>query len=325
MTEQPEAIDLASADAEIPEAESARPHGYKLDMLLENDKLTAGERARVHELCLPRYRDWTAAMEALTSHGDERLAELTDLLNDYKRFIELDFIFDSPDDFLYRQAGQIKLGASIMEEFLPRLTHPSILPELADIPFTTGPRSAFAGAYFMTSLTTPSIGAGFSIGKKDQDFTISQPIWLKASTDPAYSPEHTIEYKTHLAFFAVECKTNLDRTMFEAAATASRDLKATVSGARYYVVCEWLDMTPVNTDATAVDEVIILRGKRVGSNKRKRFAKASERAVAREWYAAMLAANPIRLESLERLVTHMRRHFAVKSLDERKVLDRGYF
>ena len=78
----------------------------------------------------------------------------------------------------------------------------------------TGPRSAFAGAYFMTTLLSPSVGAGFSISKKDQDFTISQKVWLKASTDGSYSRESSVEHLTHLAFLAVECKTNLDKTMF---------------------------------------------------------------------------------------------------------------
>lgn len=321
---EPEA-DLASADPEIPDAVSARPHGYKLDVLLHNDKLSEIERKRLQSHVIPQYKAWVSAMDALQTHGEDRLRDLTILLNRYKRFIELEFVFDSPDDFLYRQAGQLKVGASVMEEFLPRLTHPSILPELASVPFVTGPRSAFAGAYFMTTLTSPSVGAGFSISKKDQDFTISQPIWLKASTDSSYSPSRTSEHRTHLAFLAVECKTNLDKTMFQEAAGTAQSLKASVAGARYYLMCEWLDMTPVNTDATAIDEVIILRGKRIGSNRRKGFAKAAERIAKREAHAAMLDASPVRLESLQRLVSHMRRQFAVRSLAEGDVLQRGYF
>ena len=81
-------------------------------------------------MAVPGSEAWIAAMDSLTSEGDERIEELT-LLNGYKRFVELDLIFASPDDFLYRQAGQIKVGPSIMEEFLPRLTDRRILPELA--------------------------------------------------------------------------------------------------------------------------------------------------------------------------------------------------
>ena len=85
-----------------------------------------------------------------------------------------------------------------------------------------------------------------------------------------------------------------------------------MNGARYYVLCEWLDMTPVNSDATAIDEVIILRGKRIASNKRKGFAKHTERVKSFDTHAAMLDENPIRVESIKRLVQHMRSQFAVR-------------
>ncbi|WP_293152061.1 hypothetical protein [Okeania sp. SIO2C9] len=39
--------------------------------------------------------------------------------NKYKRFIELDLIFDSSENFFYRQKWQLKLDNTILEEFLP--------------------------------------------------------------------------------------------------------------------------------------------------------------------------------------------------------------
>jgi hypothetical protein len=44
-----------------------------------------------------------------------------------------------------------------------------------------------------------------------------------------------------------ECKTNLDKTMFQGACATAHDVKSSVSGARYYLLAEWLDMTPVST------------------------------------------------------------------------------
>lgn len=50
-----------------------------------------------------------------------------DRLNEYRLWVDVELIFDSEDNFLYRQKGQLKLDNSMLEEFLPRLIHPSIL------------------------------------------------------------------------------------------------------------------------------------------------------------------------------------------------------
>jgi len=66
--------------------------------------------------------------------------------------------------------------------------------------------------------------------------------------------------------------------MFQEAAATALDVKTAVPGARYYLLCEWLDMTPINTGATAIDEIIILRkAKRLPSNIRAHFNTAAGR------------------------------------------------
>lgn len=47
--------------------------------------------------------------------------------------------------------------------------------------------------------------------------------------------------------------------MFQEAAATALDVKTAVPVAKYYLLCEWLDMTPISTATTAIDEVIILR------------------------------------------------------------------
>lgn len=60
-----------------------RAHGDKLDALARNNKLPASDRARV-EAQIQAYNTWVASMDALQSEGDELLAELISLLNQYK-------------------------------------------------------------------------------------------------------------------------------------------------------------------------------------------------------------------------------------------------
>lgn len=49
--------------------------------------------------------------------------------------------------------------------------------------------------------------------------------------------------------------------MFEGIVANARAVKQIVPNARFYVLCDWLDMVPVDTRATPVDRVLVLRGR----------------------------------------------------------------
>ena len=80
------------------------PHGDKLRALVENDKLPASDRAGV-DTAIERYEAWTAGNEAIEGTGKELVEPLVASLNRYKTSIDLDLIFDSQSDFLYRTEG----------------------------------------------------------------------------------------------------------------------------------------------------------------------------------------------------------------------------
>lgn len=301
------------------------PHRAKLDELEHNDKLPEGDRLRLKELVRPKYDGWIKAMESATATGDDLVKELVRALNEYKRILELDFVWDSESDFLYRQRGQLKLDSSVIEEFLPRLTDSKIVPSLKGIEFASGPRTAFASTYFATTLLAPGKGAGILVRTKDQDFTIGRSAFLRASTTSAFTPETTVTHEVFLAFVAAECKTNLDKTMFQEAAATAHDLKRAIVGSRYYLLCEWLDMAPISTATTDIDQVIILRGKRLNSNVRKDFSNAKARKESRAKYVEILEANPVRLERVTHFVSLLREAFDRKEVSEDEILKRGYF
>ena len=158
---------------------------------------------------------------------------------------------------LTRQKRQLKLDNSVIEEFLPHFVTPAVLPEMVGHEVAVGPTTCFSSVYFSTSLDVPVVGGGLEVRSKDQDFAISKKLFLKASHDSSFSASVTKE--THIGFVISECKTNLDKTMFQEACATAHDVKAAVSGARYYLLCEWLDMTPLCTALTDIDEILILR------------------------------------------------------------------
>ena len=96
------------------------PHGDKLHALLDNPPLPTADSGRVRD-ALKRYAMWVSSMSAVDYDGERNIDPMIDLLNDYKTYVDLELIFDSKDDFLYRQKGQLKLFSSIIEEFMPHL------------------------------------------------------------------------------------------------------------------------------------------------------------------------------------------------------------
>jgi len=301
-------------------------HGQKLDALAANRKLPKVDKPRV-QAAKEKYTAWVKAMEELTLEGDALLEKLVALLNVYKRYIEVDLIYDSPEDFLYRQSGQHKVGNSILEEFLPRLADTRLVPGLRLLAnYKVGPQSAFAAFTIIGNVHTP-LDSSIFIKQKNQDYAISKQVYLKASTTPTYEARATYETEMNVAYLAAECKTNLDKTMFNEGLETSRALKQAVASARYLLICEWLDMPPIDTKLTQIDEAIILRkAKRLGSGFRDRLDSASGRKEARAVFVNYFDDHPLSLDCFKRIVMHLNQVFPPAiELDEGTVLDRGYF
>ena len=104
-------------------------HKDKLEALLKNPKLPPSDVPKVGE-ALKRHKHWISQLDSLKFSGEELLKEMIRLLNEYKFFIEYNLIFCSPNDFLYRQKGQLKLDNTVLEEFLPRLVDERLVSSL---------------------------------------------------------------------------------------------------------------------------------------------------------------------------------------------------
>lgn len=301
------------------------PHLDKLSRTLENEKLPHGDRPRL-ETAMKRYHQWIEQLGAVKGTPDEIITRSVELLNEYRLFLDVEVIFDSDDDFLYRQKGQLKLDNSVIEEFLPRLIRPEVIPHLKDLPVEVGPRASFASAFFVSSLDVPQVGGGLNIREKNQDFAISKPLYVMTSHTSGFEKGRSETAVTNITYVAAECKTNLDKTMFQEACATARDTKFAVSGAHYYLLCEWLDMAPLSTAATDIDEVILLRkAKRLNSNVRAAYAKASERKRCRQTYVVFLKASPFRHEMFKRFIDHVENLIRNEAPAERDVLEHGFF
>ena len=166
---------------------------------------------------------------------------------------------------------------------------------------------------------------GVFVKKKDLDFSVARRHHMKISRPD--DEQDVFEHEFFVSFFTTEIKTNLDKTMFQEAAATAGELKRMSSDSKYILLCEWLNMTPINTKLTAMDEVIVLRRcKRLTSNLRKDFATVEGRAKARDWYGKFLDDHPLNLDGFKRLVSHLNECFPANEQDTTEaVLERGYF
>lgn len=300
------------------------PHLEKLKATLENEKLPRSDVA-VIEAAISQYKKWVKDLQAVKcKNTEETITKMVGLLNNYRLYLDVDVIFDREADFLYRQKGQIKLDNSVLEEFLPHLVHKCVMEGKDTAGVVLGPNTTFSSVYFASSLEAQAAGGGLTVRTKDQDFAIAKSLYMRASHDPEF--KNSVSHKFYLGYVVAECKTNLDKTMFQEAVATAHDAKTAVTGARYYLLCEWLDMTPVSTAATDIDEVIILRKqKRMSSNIRSGFGTYEGRKRGRDALLKFLKDNPFRPEMFQRFINHIIIMMGAEEPQEEDVLSKGFF
>lgn len=297
------------------------PHLDKLNAALQNTKMPEYEIPRLTE-AVNRYNHWLEHMNQVEGNRDNVVTELVSLFNDYKFYIDFDLIFCSENDFLYRQKGQLKLDNTVIEEFLPYLVYKAF-PEL-QASFIFGPTKCFSAAYFQSTLQHQKDGGGLSIRTKDQDFAISRRLYIKSSHTPDFELFNSVE--TYLGYVTAECKTNLDKTMFQEATATAHDVKSAAPGAKYFLLCDWLDMTPVSTAPTDINEVLILRkAKRISSNVRSSFSTYTGRMEKHDWYRGFLLSFPFSVDVFQRFIGHIESLINNEDPVEANVLEDGFF
>ena len=298
------------------------PHGDKLVALLDNKKLPAIDKPCVVK-AIERYKNWIETLINI-SGGMEVVPSIVSHLTSYKRYIDVELTFDSKDDFLYRQKGQLKLDNSIIEEFLPILVTTVFADSLKNKDLSFGSTQCFSSLRFESNLRASPQGGGMSIRAKDQDFAISRKIFIQASHNQNFSD--SVIDEANIAYITAECKTNLDKTMFQEGAATAYDVKNSVPGAKYFLICEWLDMAPISSSLTAIDEILILRkAKRLPSNIRSAYTSVKGRQQNRETFVKYLDDYPFAPSVFIRFLSEIERMIGHDELDEQDVLSKGYF
>ena len=297
------------------------PHLSKLKACLENQSLPPGDLERL-KTARTKYDEWIKALASIKRGSQGCVDKLVQATNVYKRYIELDLIFDSPGNFLYRQKGQLKLDNTILEEFLPHLVYRSL--KGLEEGYELGPASTFAGITMLSTLGKHGNGGLPKILAKDQDFVLGRRLYLRTSFDAEF--ESFDSQQAALGYVCAECKTNLDKTMFQEAVATSRDLKQAVPGSLYFLIAEFLDMTPRSVTATQIDDVLIVRkAKRISSNIRQDFKTPEARKLHRKEHEEFIDASKYSAAVFQRMIDKIQLLIATADPSEKVVLERGFF
>lgn len=102
-------------------------HGEKIVAAIGSDKMPTSDIPRLKE-ALNKYDEWIKKLSEVNGETlDEIISKMVSYLNEYKLYIDVNLIFDSEEDFLYRQKGQLKLDNTVIEEFIPILVKKCLL------------------------------------------------------------------------------------------------------------------------------------------------------------------------------------------------------
>ena len=228
---------------------------------------------------------------------------------------------------MYRQKGQLKIDNTVIEEFLPIYAKKCLENIIKDETLNISSQaSVYSSMFFESTLSERGLGGGLNIKTKDQDFSICRKLFIKSSYFQTFPDNQTKSIEANLGYVTAEIKTNLDKTMFQEASATAHDVKQAVTGAKYYLLCEWLDMTPISSETTDIDEIIILRrGKRIGSGFRALFATSGGREQMRDYYVGYLEKHPYDPKMFHEFINHVINAISKASLNEEEVLKVGHF
>jgi len=297
------------------------PHLDKLMTLVNNRRLPTVDKVRIMD-AIEKYHDWIYMLNKVEPGLKNTVSKLVDITNTYKRYIELNLIYDSPEDFLYRQKGQLKLDNTILEEFLPHLVRKAL--SLPDDQYEIGPRQTFAGLSFLSSLSSQGFDGLPYLHTKAHDFILGRPLYITTSFEK--NPKNIEPLQSYLGYVCAECKTNLDKTMFQEAIATSRALKMAVPYSLYFLICEFLDMSPISITSTFIDDVLIVRkAKRMPSNIRQEYLTAKTRKQKRMEYIDFIDSSQYYPDVFQRMIDKIKNVLNNSDPKIGSVLERGHF
>lgn len=228
-------------------------HGDNIETKLKSAK---GVNLRYLKEIEAKYQIWRTEIDALKGkRAKADVKKLVDSLNKYKNFIEQPQYRKekgNTDGF----TSQSKLHSTVLEEFMYHLLIE--IPELRGKNLEFGATHAYSNLYFSpASLASFETNTGMSINTKDQDFAISKKVALTTFSSAHLSQE---EYEIHVPIVSIECKTYLDKTMYEGSVATAEKIKRGNPYSLFLIVTETYEVAAnVDPAYSEINQIYVLR------------------------------------------------------------------
>lgn len=229
-------------------------HGDNIETKLKSEK-NPTNRAYLEEI-RHRYTTWRNTTDALKGkRASKDISRLVKHLNEYKDFIDQPK-FRKEKGNQNGFTSQSKLHSTVIEEFMYHLL--SDIPVLAGKNLEYGPTNAYSNLYFApANLQSFETEGGLTINTKDQDFAISKKLKLSTVLPPAGQSESR---DIHIPVVSIECKTYLDKTMYEGSVATAEKIKRGNPYSLFLIVTETYEVSAdVDPAYSEIDQIYVLR------------------------------------------------------------------
>lgn len=217
----------------------------------EKDKTNLELLKEIYE----RYKAWHENNMSITGTNEDNIFRKVVELNKYRNFVGQEK-FSKAKGRKHGFSSQSQLVPSVIEEFLYYLFKD--INVLRDNRLCWGRIDAYTNFYFQ-----PRSLAGFIedpnivVSRKQQDFAISVPVDLAAKVSSGDVWQSNTIY---IPIVSIECKTYLDKTMYEGSFSTAKRIKTGNPYALFIIVAETYSIaSDVDPKYSAIDQIYVLR------------------------------------------------------------------
>lgn len=222
-------------------------HKIRREKIYENKELLKEIRVK--------YKKWKEDNLNITGITKRDIKRKVSLLNEYKEFIEQPK-FKGERGKKYGFTSQSQLHSSVIEEFMYYLFKD--IRKLSKKQIYWGRTQAYTNLYFAPpNIETFEESSNIVINVKNKDFSISKEVIIKSRVS---NNENWQENRIFVLIVSIECKTYLDKTMYEGSASTAEKIKKGNPYCIFLIVTETyevsLDVDPKYSD---IDQIYVLR------------------------------------------------------------------
>lgn len=201
------------------------------------------------------YLRWKEENLKITETSENEITKKVRLFNEYKQFINQPK-FRKEKGHRYGFTSQSQLHSSAIEEFMYYLFKD--IKRLSNKHINWGRTEAYTNLYF----APPNIDdfenkSNIVINVKNQDFSISKEVILRSRVK---NSKNWQENKIYVPIASIECKTYLDKTMYEGSVSTAEKIKRGNPYCIFLIVTETYEVSlDVDPKYSLIDQIYVLR------------------------------------------------------------------